>query len=71
MTAIERDGLLAGPNLMLYERLVRLGRGVIIASGGISTIADLRAVRGLGCGGAIVGRALYEGRIDLGDALRL
>jgi len=71
VTAIERDGLLLGPNLGLYERLVRLGRGAIIASGGISTIDDLRSVREIGCSGAIVGRALYEGHLDLGDALRL
>ena len=71
VTAIERDGLLKGPDVELYERLVHLGLGSIIASGGISTIDDLRAVRDLGCSGAIVGRALYEGQIELGDALRL
>lgn len=71
VTAIERDGLLEGPNLALYERLLRLGRGAIIASGGIATVDDLRAIRDIGCSGAIVGRALYEGHLDLGDALRL
>ncbi len=69
VTAIERDGLLEGPNLALYERLVRVDRGSIIASGGIATLEDLRAVRDIGCTGAIVGRALYEGRLDLGSAL--
>jgi len=69
VTAIERDGELEGPDLGLLERLVRLGRGRVIASGGISSIQDLLAVRALGCSGAIVGRALYEGRLDLGDAL--
>lgn len=69
VTAIERDGLLEGPNLPLYERLVRLGRGAIVASGGIATLDDLRAVRDVGCTGAIVGRALYEGQLDLGDAI--
>jgi phosphoribosylformimino-5-aminoimidazole carboxamide ribotide isomerase len=71
VTAIERDGLLEGPNLALYERLVRLERGAIIASGGITTLQDIRAVREIGCAGAIVGRALYEGRLDLRDALRI
>ena len=71
MTAIERDGLLHGPDLSLYERLAGLGRGAIIASGGITTLNDLRAVRDVGCGGAIVGRALYEGHLDLVDALGL
>jgi phosphoribosylformimino-5-aminoimidazole carboxamide ribotide isomerase len=69
VTAIERDGLLEGPDLALYQRLVRLGRGTIIASGGIATVGDLRAVRELGAGGAIIGRALYERRLSLRDAL--
>ena len=69
VTAIERDGLLEGPNLQLYERLVELDRGAIIASGGIASIDDIRAVRTIGCSGAIVGRALYEGRFELGDAM--
>jgi phosphoribosylformimino-5-aminoimidazole carboxamide ribotide isomerase len=71
VTAIERDGLLGGPNVTLYEGLVRLGRGAIIASGGVATLADLRAVQAIGCSGAIIGRAIYEGRIDLRDALTL
>jgi phosphoribosylformimino-5-aminoimidazole carboxamide ribotide isomerase len=71
VTAIERDGLLDGPNVELYERLVQLGRGAIIASAGITTLEDLQAVRALGCSGAIVGRAIYEGRLDLGQAITL
>ena len=70
VTAIERDGLLTGPDLGLLGRLVALDRGAIIASGGISSIADLHAARRLGCAGAIVGRALYEGQLELGEALR-
>lgn len=69
VTAIERDGELNGPDLALLGRLVRLGRGWIVASAGIASVDDLRDVRNLGCRGAIVGRALYEGRIDLGAAL--
>lgn len=69
VTAIERDGLLEGPDLALYDRLVRLGRGAIIASGGITTLADLRELRARGCAGAILGRALYEGRLDLAAAI--
>jgi phosphoribosylformimino-5-aminoimidazole carboxamide ribotide isomerase len=71
VTAIERDGLLSGPNLDLLGRMVRLGCGEIIASAGISSLADIAAVRTLGCAGAIIGRALYEGRIDLANAVRL
>jgi phosphoribosylformimino-5-aminoimidazole carboxamide ribotide isomerase len=72
VTAIERDGVLEGPDLALYERLARLvepGRGHIIASGGIATLDDLRAVRELGTSGAIIGRALYERQLTLEDAL--
>lgn len=69
-TAIDRDGLLAGPDLELLAALVALGRGErIIASGGIGSLDDLRRVRDLGCGGAIVGKALYEGKLDLAEAL--
>lgn len=69
VTAIDRDGVLEGPDLALYQRLVGLGAGSIIASGGIASVDDLRSVRALGCTGAIVGRALYEGRLDLVEAL--
>jgi phosphoribosylformimino-5-aminoimidazole carboxamide ribotide isomerase len=65
VTAIERDGLLEGPDLPMLRSLVGLGRGRIIASGGIASIGDVLAIQAAGCSGAIVGRALYEGRIDL------
>lgn len=68
-TAIERDGLLGGPDLDLLRRLIALGRGDIIASGGIGSVDDLERVRSAGCVGAIVGRALYEGRFDLATAM--
>lgn len=68
VTAIERDGLLEGPDTELLGRLVALGRGAIVASGGIGSLDDLRAVRAIGCSGAIVGRALYEGHLDLAAA---
>jgi phosphoribosylformimino-5-aminoimidazole carboxamide ribotide isomerase len=71
VTAIERDGLLSGPNLELLGRMVRLGRGDIVASAGVSSLSDIVAVRAIGCAGAIIGRALYEERLDLGEALRL
>jgi phosphoribosylformimino-5-aminoimidazole carboxamide ribotide isomerase len=71
VTAIERDGLLGGPDLSLYGRLVRLDRGDIIASGGITTLDDLRRLRAMGCAGAILGRALYEGHLDLAAVVSL
>ncbi|HJX68519.1 MAG TPA: 1-(5-phosphoribosyl)-5-[(5-phosphoribosylamino)methylideneamino] imidazole-4-carboxamide isomerase [Candidatus Limnocylindrales bacterium] len=71
VTAVERDGLLAGPNLELLGRMVALGRGEVVASAGLASLEDIAAVRALGCAGAIVGRALYEGRVDLAAAVRL
>ena len=69
VTAIDRDGTLDGPDLAMLGGLVRRGRGEIIASAGVASAGDIAAVRALGCAGAIVGRALYEGRVTLEDAL--
>ena len=65
----DRDGLLAGPDLALLSRLVRLQSGDIVASGGVTTLDDLRRVQAIGCTGAIVGRAIYEGHLDLAAAI--
>lgn len=70
VTAIERDGLLIGPNLELLSRMVALDRGDIVASAGISSLTDIEAVRKIGCSGAVIGRAIYEGRLDLAEAVR-
>lgn len=70
VTAVARDGLLGGPDLELLERMVGLGAGDVIASGGIGRLEDFEAVRAVGCAGAIVGKALYEGRFTLAEALR-
>jgi len=69
VTAIDRDGLLGGPDLELYERLGSPAGRRIIASGGITATSDLDALRRVGCHGAIIGRALYDGSLDLGEAL--
>jgi phosphoribosylformimino-5-aminoimidazole carboxamide ribotide isomerase len=70
VTGIDRDGLLEGPDLDLLERILRLEPGAVIASGGISSTEDVVRVRDLGCSGAIVGRALYEGHVDLRATLQ-
>lgn len=69
VTSIARDGLLGGPDLILLGELVEVGRGRVFASGGVARVEDIEAVRRLGCAGAIVGRALYDGSLDLADAL--
>lgn len=70
VTAIERDGMLAGPDLGLMGRVVALGLGEVVASAGVRHIGDLEALRAAGCAGAIVGRAVYEGGLDLAAAIR-
>ena len=70
VTAIDRDGSLAGPDVELLGRVrAILPSASIIASGGIRSIDDLQAVRGLGCSGAIVGRAIHEGTLSVTEAL--
>lgn len=69
-TDIARDGMLAGPNLGLYQHLSALLPTVAVqASGGIRDVADVAAARAAGCGGAILGKALLDRRMDLGEAL--
>ena len=63
VTAIDRDGLLGGPDLALYGRLTGLGSD-IIASGGVTSNRDIEALRERGCTGAIIGRALLDGTFD-------
>jgi phosphoribosylformimino-5-aminoimidazole carboxamide ribotide isomerase len=67
-TDVARDGMLSGPDIEGARRLQRVGVEVI-ASGGVSSVADLVAVQTAGLAGAIVGRALYEGRFTLAEAL--
>lgn len=69
VTAIDRDGTLAGPNLDLLRSVARDPGVRVIASGGIRSTHDLEAVREIGCAGAIVGRALYDGTLDLAASL--
>jgi phosphoribosylformimino-5-aminoimidazole carboxamide ribotide isomerase len=69
-TDIDRDGVLQGPNVAATAALAAAVATPVIASGGVSSIADLRALAvEPGIAGAIVGRALYDGRVDLAQAL--
>lgn len=69
-TDITRDGMLAGPNLDLYARVLGLAPRVRLqASGGIRGVADIIAARAIGCAGAVLGKALLDGRFKLDDAL--
>ncbi len=69
-TDIDRDGAMGGPNVAATEALARAVSVPVIASGGVSHMDDLIALRDTGViAGAISGRALYDGAIDLGEAL--
>jgi phosphoribosylformimino-5-aminoimidazole carboxamide ribotide isomerase len=67
-TDVSRDGMLTGPDIKGAVELQSLGAAVI-ASGGISSLEDVRSVRAAGLAGVIIGRALYEGRMTLREAL--
>ena len=69
-TDIRRDGKLMGPNMEAYERLAEMEGLQVIASGGISTVEDIKALSRLSLYGAIIGKALYDGRLAIAQALR-
>ena len=69
-TDVARDGMLKGPNVEAMERMVKAVPGVaVIASGGVSDLGDLVALAEVGAAGAIVGKALYTGAVDLEAAI--
>ena len=70
-TDVDRDGVLAGPNIETTSALASATSIPVIASGGVSSLDDLLALRDAGnIAGAISGRALYDGRINLGQAMK-
>jgi phosphoribosylformimino-5-aminoimidazole carboxamide ribotide isomerase len=71
VTSTRRDGTLAGPDLGLLELVLSASGLPVLAAGGIASLDDVRAVRELGCEGAVVGSALWRGRFSLADAVSL
>ena len=72
VTDVTKDGMLTGPNLDLLRTVCARTDKPVVASGGVSSLADLRAIAGLGplgVEGAIVGKALYAGAFTLPEAL--
>ncbi len=68
-TDIDKDGAMQGTNLEIYSELSKISGLDIIASGGVSDIAEITPLKEMGTYGCIIGKALYEGAIDLKDAL--
>ena len=65
-TDIQKDGKLQGPSIELYKKIIKQFPTLqLIASGGVSQLLDLEALRTIGCSGAIVGKAIYENKISL------
>ena len=69
-TDIARDGVLGGPNLSAIQEMQRATSRSLIASGGVASLADLHSLAVLGVEGAIVGRAIYTGDVDLAAAIQ-
>jgi phosphoribosylformimino-5-aminoimidazole carboxamide ribotide isomerase len=69
-TDIAKDGLLQGPSIDLYKKIIERFPGInFVASGGVSNIEDVAALQEIGCSGAIIGKAIYEGNISM-EALK-
>ncbi|MCL5876961.1 MAG: 1-(5-phosphoribosyl)-5-[(5-phosphoribosylamino)methylideneamino]imidazole-4-carboxamide isomerase [Candidatus Bathyarchaeota archaeon] len=69
ITSIAQDGMLSGPDLQTLNAATMFPEAKIIAAGGIGSIGDLTALKQIGCEGAVIGKALYEGRFTLKEAL--
>jgi len=70
-TDITKDGMMAGPNLERTKALIDAVNITIVASGGVTTIADIKALIKIGAPAAIIGRALYEGILNLAEAIKI
>jgi len=70
-TDIKKDGMLRGPSVNLYKEILKIQGISLIASGGITSVKDIEELSLIGCEGAIIGKALYEGILDLKDISRL
>ena len=70
-TDISKDGMLLGPSIPLYKEILANCNVKLIASGGVSSIDDLKELKSIGCEAAIIGKAIYEGNIKLEDLAEL
>ena len=70
-TDIAKDGMMAGPNVEALAEMKAAVAIPVIASGGVTTVDDVKKLAHLKLAGCIIGRALYEGKLDLTEALRV
>ncbi|OON92911.1 MAG: 1-(5-phosphoribosyl)-5-[(5-phosphoribosylamino)methylideneamino]imidazole-4-carboxamide isomerase [Epulopiscium sp. Nele67-Bin001] len=70
-TDISKDGMLSGCDMRSYEKLVQYKNLNVVASGGITSLEELKTLKSIGCSGAIVGKAIYEGKFSLKDAVEI
>jgi phosphoribosylformimino-5-aminoimidazole carboxamide ribotide isomerase len=68
-TDIATDGMLAGPNVEAMAAMQKAVDVPVVASGGVTTVEDVEALKQAGLAGCIIGRSLYEGKLNLPDAL--
>ena len=71
LTSISKDGLLTGPDCITLRTIVNNNRAKICAAGGISSLPDLKLLKGVGVVGVVVGKALYEGKFTLQEAIAI
>ena len=71
LTDIEKDGMLEGSSKDLYQKIISDSSVKLIASGGINSMHDLEKLKLIGCDGAIIGKAIYEGKISLKEISKL
>ena len=70
-TDVSKDGMLQGPSTALYKDIITQTNIHLIASGGIASLADIAALKTIGCHGAIIGKAIYENKISLKEISEL
>jgi len=64
-TDVDKDGMMKGPATEMYKKILENAKVNLIASGGISSLKDIEDIRDSGCEGAIIGKAVYEGKLKL------
>ncbi len=69
-TDIAKDGMLQGPSVDLYKEILQSTNVQLIASGGVTSVDDLRQLKEIGCEGAIIGKAIYEGQLSLKELMQ-